>query len=133
MSSKTVQPKQEPGEPEQSGGQSSAQRSGAVCKPGKQTRNPYLNFLRDFRRKNCHLSVVEIVRQGAEQWRRLTDEQKLPYVRIAFYTPLKRKRCPVCPSMPGRRMRQAMKQRKAAKNRRSGSNNRVKKENSSNK
>uniref|UniRef100_A0A4Y0BEA0 Uncharacterized protein n=1 Tax=Anopheles funestus TaxID=62324 RepID=A0A4Y0BEA0_ANOFN len=26
----------------------------------------------------------------------MTDEQKLPYVRVAFYTPLKRHRCPSC-------------------------------------
>uniref|UniRef100_A0A182RPP2 HMG box domain-containing protein n=1 Tax=Anopheles funestus TaxID=62324 RepID=A0A182RPP2_ANOFN len=78
-------------------GETSTPRAGAmVCKPGKKTRNPYLNFLRDFRIKNCHLSVVEIVRQGAEQWRRMTDEQKLPYVKVAFYTPLKRRRCPSC-------------------------------------
>uniref|UniRef100_A0A1S4HEU6 HMG box domain-containing protein n=2 Tax=Anopheles gambiae TaxID=7165 RepID=A0A1S4HEU6_ANOGA len=99
---------------------SSAARSSSagVCKPGKQTRNPYLNFLRDFRRKNCHLPVVEVVRQGAAQWRHMTDEQKLPYVKIAFYTPLKRRRCPVCPTMPGRRMGQvAMKQRRRRRRR----------------
>uniref|UniRef100_A0A182K9F2 HMG box domain-containing protein n=1 Tax=Anopheles christyi TaxID=43041 RepID=A0A182K9F2_9DIPT len=128
MSSSKDQTKREPKAPESSG-----MPSGAVCRPGKQTRNPYLNFLRDFRRKNCHLSVVEVVRQGAEQWRRMTDEQKLPYVKVAFYTPLKRRRCPVCPTMMTSRMRRQptnVKQRRAhaRKRQRSSSNNRVKKE-----
>uniref|UniRef100_A0A182S5Q5 HMG box domain-containing protein n=1 Tax=Anopheles maculatus TaxID=74869 RepID=A0A182S5Q5_9DIPT len=93
---------------EQSGETSKQRATGSMmCRPGKTTRNPYLNFLRDYRRKNCHLSAVDIVRQGAEQWRQMTDEQKLPYVKIAFYTPLKRRRCPTCAGMPARRMKRS--------------------------
>uniref|UniRef100_A0A182Y5R0 Uncharacterized protein n=1 Tax=Anopheles stephensi TaxID=30069 RepID=A0A182Y5R0_ANOST len=95
----------------QQSGETSTARGGTgsmMCRPGKTTRNPYLNFLRDYRRKNCHLSAVDIVRQGAEQWRRMSDEQKLPYVKIAFYTPLRRRRCPTCTGMSGRMKRSAM-------------------------
>ncbi|XP_050078680.1 protamine-like [Anopheles maculipalpis] len=96
-----------------------------MCRPGKQTRNPYLNFLRDYRRNNCHLSAVDVVRHGAEEWRRMTDEQKLPYVKIAFYTPLKRRRCPTCSGMPARMKRSAM---RAVARRKAMNRVRVKKE-----
>uniref|UniRef100_A0A182IMI9 Uncharacterized protein n=1 Tax=Anopheles atroparvus TaxID=41427 RepID=A0A182IMI9_ANOAO len=75
------------------------------CNPGKRSRNPYLNYLREFRRKNCHLSAVEIVRQGAEQWRKMTDEQKLPFIRTAFYTAMRPRRCPACRMVMGRSRR----------------------------
>uniref|UniRef100_A0A182VV28 HMG box domain-containing protein n=1 Tax=Anopheles minimus TaxID=112268 RepID=A0A182VV28_9DIPT len=90
------------------GGTSRAPLS-VVCKPGKKTRNPYLNFLRDFRQQNCHLSVVEVVRQGAERWRQMSDDQKLPYVKIAFYTPMKRRMCLSCKRKMLRMKRRPMK------------------------
>uniref|UniRef100_A0A2M4CVH4 HMG box domain-containing protein n=1 Tax=Anopheles darlingi TaxID=43151 RepID=A0A2M4CVH4_ANODA len=77
-------------------GESSKGRGNGVYNPGRKSRNPYLNFLREFRRQNYHLSAVEVVRRGAAHWRQLTEEQKLPYVRIAFYAPMRPRRCPMC-------------------------------------
>uniref|UniRef100_A0A182Q6A6 HMG box domain-containing protein n=1 Tax=Anopheles farauti TaxID=69004 RepID=A0A182Q6A6_9DIPT len=59
-------------------GENSTQRTAMACNPGKKSRNPYINYLRDFRRRNCHLPAVEVIRQGAMHWRRMTDEEKLP-------------------------------------------------------
>ncbi|KFB39787.1 hypothetical protein ZHAS_00007153 [Anopheles sinensis] len=81
----------------ESWGEPSSRRNAMTCNPGRKSRNPYINYLREFRRQNCHLSAVEVVRQGAERWRKMTDEQKLPYIRTAFYTPMRpMRRCPAC-------------------------------------
>ncbi|XP_050084705.1 uncharacterized protein LOC126570765 [Anopheles aquasalis] len=64
--------------------------------PRRKSRNPYLNFLSEFRSKNLNLSAVEVIRRGAAYWRQLTEEQKLPYVRLAFYAPMRPRRCPMC-------------------------------------
>uniref|UniRef100_A0A182F4F2 HMG box domain-containing protein n=1 Tax=Anopheles albimanus TaxID=7167 RepID=A0A182F4F2_ANOAL len=77
-------------------GESSKGRGNGMHNPGRKSRNPYLNFLREFRRQNYHLSAVEVVRRGAAHWRQLTEEQRLPYVRIAFYAPMRPRRCPLC-------------------------------------
>lgn len=56
-------------------------KSGGRClRPGPVGRNPYLNFLREFRKSNCGLSAVETIRKGAEEWRKLPPEQKLKYI-----------------------------------------------------
>uniref|UniRef100_A0AAG5CXF5 HMG box domain-containing protein n=1 Tax=Anopheles atroparvus TaxID=41427 RepID=A0AAG5CXF5_ANOAO len=108
-------------------GEPSTSRNAMSCNPGKRSRNPYLNYLREFRRKNCHLSAVEVVRQGAEQWRKMTDEQKLPFIRTAFYTAMRPRRCPACRMVMGRSRRYANvqpKKREAARMKQSQRNNR---------
>ncbi|XP_053687295.1 protamine-like [Sabethes cyaneus] len=57
-----------------------------TCSGGKKTRNPYLNFLRQFRSQHCAMAAVEIVRQGAAQWRQMTPEARAPYVTMARST-----------------------------------------------
>lgn len=44
-------------------------------------RNPYLNFLREFRQRNCGLSAVEIIRRGAKEWQNMCKESKLQYIK----------------------------------------------------
>lgn len=62
-------------------------RLGRGCyKPGIATRNPFLNYLREVRRLNCGISILQIARQGGAEWRRMTEEQKCPYIALAFRT-----------------------------------------------
>ncbi|KAL1399785.1 hypothetical protein pipiens_007957 [Culex pipiens pipiens] len=51
------------------------------------TRNPYFNFLKDFRRENRDLNPNEVVRQGAEEWNQLSDAQRRPFVLEAMNQP----------------------------------------------
>lgn len=48
--------------------------------PGPMQRNPYLNFLREYRKKCCGLSAVETVRQGAKAWKELPKEERQRYI-----------------------------------------------------
>uniref|UniRef100_A0A1Q3FTN6 HMG box domain-containing protein n=1 Tax=Culex tarsalis TaxID=7177 RepID=A0A1Q3FTN6_CULTA len=66
-------------------GDGRARRVGRSCNPGRKSRNPYINFLREFRRTHCDLRPVEVIRQGALAWNRLTEAERLPYIREAFY------------------------------------------------
>ncbi|XP_036336974.1 uncharacterized protein LOC118747091 [Rhagoletis pomonella] len=67
-------------------------KAGKCQRPsGPLHRNPYLNFLREFRQRNCGLSAVEIIRRGAKEWNNMAKESKLRYIEEAFYAPKKRK------------------------------------------
>ncbi|XP_045476217.1 protamine-like [Harmonia axyridis] len=59
---------------------------------GATTRNPYLNFMREFRLKNKNLNVVEQVVKGAEMWRKMSESQKAPYVELARQARRRRKK-----------------------------------------
>ncbi|TMW45775.1 hypothetical protein DOY81_009145 [Sarcophaga bullata] len=49
-------------------------------RPGRVTKNGYLNFLREYRKKHCEFSsATEMVQAGAKAWNRLTCEQKRRY------------------------------------------------------
>ncbi|KAK9887791.1 hypothetical protein WA026_000105 [Henosepilachna vigintioctopunctata] len=50
---------------------------------GVVTNNPFLNFMREFRARNRNLEVKEQLIKGAEQWRKMNDAQKQPYVELA--------------------------------------------------
>ncbi|XP_001656475.2 protamine [Aedes aegypti] len=69
-------------------------RRGSTCRPGKKSRNPYINFLREYRKKHCGLHPVEVIRKGAREWNCLNDKQRLPYIRTAFYRPVRKQPCP---------------------------------------
>lgn len=57
-------------------------RSSRKCmRPGPVTRNPYLNFLREFRKKCCGMSAVKTVQQGAKAWNALRRKDKLRYMK----------------------------------------------------
>ncbi|KAM7355633.1 uncharacterized protein ACRADG_001635 [Cochliomyia hominivorax] len=55
-------------------------------RPGPKQRNPYLNFLRDFRKRCCGLSPIETIRQGAKAWKSLSMEDRQRFIVEAFYT-----------------------------------------------
>uniref|UniRef100_A0A0A1X3A0 Protamine n=1 Tax=Zeugodacus cucurbitae TaxID=28588 RepID=A0A0A1X3A0_ZEUCU len=61
-------------------------------RPGPLMRNPYLNFLREFRKHNCGLTAVDIIKRGAQAWKAMPKEKRLRYIEEAFYAP-KRRAC----------------------------------------
>lgn len=69
-----------------------SKRRNKCHRPGPVMRNPYLNFLREFRKHNCGLTAVEIIKRGAQAWRAVPKEKRLRYIEEAFYAP-KRKAC----------------------------------------
>ncbi|KAF6031714.1 hypothetical protein EB796_010008 [Bugula neritina] len=48
----------------------------------KRPKSGYLHYLEAFRAKHPELGHKEIVSKGAEEWGRLTDEQKVPYNKL---------------------------------------------------
>lgn len=53
---------------------------GRCLRPGPVGRNPYFNFLRDYRKENCGMSAVETVRRGAAAWNSLPEEKRVKYI-----------------------------------------------------
>ncbi|CAH1383172.1 unnamed protein product [Tenebrio molitor] len=53
------------------------------------SRNPFLNFLRDFRKCNRNLGGSQLMKMGAELWRRMNEAQKLLYFELAKNAPKK--------------------------------------------
>lgn len=49
-------------------------------RPGIVTRNPFFNFLRDYRKKVCGKSVIQIAVDGARIWNRMSENQKCIYM-----------------------------------------------------
>ncbi|XP_017477757.1 PREDICTED: uncharacterized protein LOC108367613 [Rhagoletis zephyria] len=85
-------------------------KAGKCQRPsGPLHRNPYLNFLREFRQRNCGLSAVEIIRRGAKEWNNMAKESKLRYIEEAFYAAKKRK-LPLSPPQEQQRQRQQLQQ-----------------------
>lgn len=74
----------------------SSSRQRTICRPGKYTRNPWLNFLRGFRRTHCNLNAVQVMKEGSKVWRQMSDGEKLTYYREAFKTKPRQKIC-ACP------------------------------------
>lgn len=55
-------------------------------------RNPFLNYVRDFRKGNGNLRATEIASRAAEKWRNMSSEEKSPYCEMARRAPRRRKR-----------------------------------------
>lgn len=70
----------------------SKRRKRSCCRPGKLTRNPFLNFLREFRKAHCDWCPTKIAVEGAKCWCRLTECQKQKYRQQACSAP-RTKRC----------------------------------------
>ncbi|XP_018321753.1 serine/arginine-rich splicing factor 4-like [Agrilus planipennis] len=73
-----------------------SKQSSKEVTPGILSRNPFINFLREYRRKNkeklAKLSQIEIVRTCAQEWRKLTPKEKSVYVEQAARAPRSRRR-----------------------------------------
>lgn len=63
------------------------------CKPGVYTRNPFFNFLREFRKMNCGLKVTEVAKRGAIEWHKLSAERKISFYKRSRKVPLLNKYC----------------------------------------
>ena len=81
---------------------------GCCIKPGRLTNNGYLNFLREFRRRNCHLTGQQAVQIGAKRWHCLPQAEKNKYIKMACG----RKMTPRKTGCSGRRMRRGTGKRK---------------------
>lgn len=57
--------------------------------PDKITRNPFFNFLRDFRLCHKGLLAKEVAIQGAEEWNQMPEESRSKYNDQASNTPKK--------------------------------------------
>ncbi|XP_037929795.1 uncharacterized protein LOC119664351 [Teleopsis dalmanni] len=53
--------------------------------------NPYINFLKDYKREHKDLTTKETIRLGAHKWNNLHADDKLIYMQDAFYGSLKKK------------------------------------------
>lgn len=58
---------------------------------GKITRNPFLNFLRYYRRVNRGRPVRKIVKEGAQMWKAMTERERSPYKNMAKKAPIRKK------------------------------------------
>lgn len=59
---------------------------------GKVYRNPFLNFLRDFRKSHKNkLDVVEITKRAAQLWRIMNERERSPYINMSRQAPKKRR------------------------------------------
>ena len=54
-------------------------KRGKCHKQGPKTRNGFLNFLRDYRKKACGKSMVQIAKEGGRKWRSMKDCEKKKY------------------------------------------------------
>lgn len=56
-------------------------------RPGRVTRNPFLNFLRAQRETVHANSILDIAKEGAMKWREMTPVQKCPFIAEAHHCP----------------------------------------------
>ncbi|KAF2886943.1 hypothetical protein ILUMI_19230 [Ignelater luminosus] len=61
-------------------------------KAGKITRNPFFNFLREYRSKNCGMTVIALAKAAGAIWRKMDATQREPYCKLAQSAP-KTPRC----------------------------------------
>ncbi|XP_017784726.1 PREDICTED: protamine-like [Nicrophorus vespilloides] len=82
---------------------------------GKVTRNPFLNFLRQFRRQHCGWSVVKIAVEGARVWCKMGKHEKEKYRREASCAPKTKykRRKSRCGSKHGRKRSRSRRSRRS--------------------
>lgn len=67
------------------------------------SRNPFINFLMEFRKRNPSLKSKQLISRGAEQWRRMNESEKTPYFEMAKKAPKRRRHKASTKSRRGRR------------------------------
>ncbi|RZB39675.1 HMG box domain containing protein [Asbolus verrucosus] len=55
-------------------------------------RNPFLNFIREFRKNNTGMKSSEVVSKAAEKWRNMNQSEKSPYCEQAKNAPKRKRR-----------------------------------------
>ncbi|VEN38894.1 unnamed protein product [Callosobruchus maculatus] len=68
-------------------------RKGKRCKEGRKTINPFLNFLRVFRKQHCDWPVKKVAIEGAKCWCKMSPEQKRKYYKQACKQQQKEMKC----------------------------------------
>lgn len=68
-----------------------SRRKKARAKLGKITRNPFLNFLRYFRKTSGGLPMAQVTKNAGKQWRTMTERDRSPYRNMARKAPLRKK------------------------------------------
>lgn len=67
-------------------------KSNTNTKAGRVTRNPFLNFMREFRTAYWGIPAAQVVTLGAKEWKGLSEGQKAKYVQMAKTVPKQAKR-----------------------------------------
>lgn len=88
-----------------------------TCRGGKVTRNPFFNFLREFRKKHCGWNAVKVAVAGAKVWCRLDECKKQKFRKLACGAP-KMKRRNRCGKRGGRRRGRSRSRRRSCRRRR---------------
>lgn len=88
---------------------------GPSCNPGRRSRNPFFMFLRDFRRNNCQLTIIQIAQQGAVAWRALNCQEKLRYYEAARHVTRRKRIMKISKKTATRRLNQTTKQTKTGR------------------
>lgn len=63
-------------------------------KMGVKTRNPFFNFLREFRAQTKVRKMSVVTQKASVKWRKMTEVQKMHYIMMARNQPLRSKRKP---------------------------------------
>lgn len=58
---------------------------------GPQTRNSFFNYMRHKRMHSCAKSIIAMAKEAGAEWRRMTDEEKCPFVMEAMRAPRNRR------------------------------------------
>lgn len=65
-------------------------RSRTRVREGKVSRNPFINFLAEFRASRKGVKMAELSKQAGRVWRNMSMESKAPYLQMAQNAPKKR-------------------------------------------
>lgn len=64
----------------------------ARSKSGDYTRNPFFNYLREYRRSHCGMTIIEQAVQAGAEWRSMGEKEKCKYVVCSDGRPGRRRR-----------------------------------------
>ncbi|ENN77863.1 FACT complex subunit SSRP1 [Dendroctonus ponderosae] len=65
-------------------------RSRSRVREGKVSRNPFINFLAEFRATRKGVKMTELSKQAGREWRNMSKESKSPYLQMAQNAPKKK-------------------------------------------
>lgn len=59
---------------------------------GPVTRNAFFNFMRHLRETTCSRSIIDMAKHAGQEWRKMSDMEKCPYVMEAHRAPKRARR-----------------------------------------